>query len=95
METGEDNRTFNCEASRSLKWFISNAGVMNPVYKVSLPNPRIDGDDLPLFQVSKPSELAYKAIEKLLNRSKIHMQTFGLCFTLHMQDIKYHQKDLK
>ncbi|EIM23679.1 hypothetical protein WALSEDRAFT_59340 [Wallemia mellicola CBS 633.66] len=55
METGEDNRTFNCEASRSLKWFISNAGVMNPVYKVSLPNPRIDGDDLPLFQVSKPN----------------------------------------
>lgn len=55
LSVGKDNRTVNCEASRSLKWFISNAGVMNPVYKVSLPNPSADGDDLPLFQISKPS----------------------------------------
>ncbi|TIB17350.1 hypothetical protein E3P89_00159 [Wallemia ichthyophaga] len=55
LSLGSDNRSVSCEASRNLKWFISNAGVMNPVYKVSLPNPSLDGDDLPLFQISKPN----------------------------------------
>lgn len=42
-----------CEASRSLKWTITNTGVLTPIYKLSLPSP--DSPDLPLFQISKPN----------------------------------------
>ena len=50
---GGASRAVRCEASRNLKWTIANAGVMSPIYKLSLPSP--DGPDLPLFQVSKPN----------------------------------------
>ncbi|KAF8628392.1 hypothetical protein AX15_003916 [Amanita polypyramis BW_CC] len=46
-------RVVQCEASRNLKWTIANAGVISPIYKLSLPSP--DSPDLPLFQVSKPN----------------------------------------
>ncbi|TFK76515.1 hypothetical protein BDN72DRAFT_785487 [Pluteus cervinus] len=46
-------RVVRCEASRNLKWTIANAGVISPIYKLSLPSP--DSPDLPLFQVSKPN----------------------------------------
>ncbi|ORY41754.1 hypothetical protein BCR35DRAFT_285517 [Leucosporidium creatinivorum] len=44
-----------CEASRNLKWTISNTGIQNPVYKLTLPNPDQPQQDQPLFQVSKPN----------------------------------------
>lgn len=44
-----------CEASRNLKWSISNTGIQNPVYKLTLPNPDVPMQDQPLFQVSKPN----------------------------------------
>lgn len=46
-------RVVRCEASRNLKWSITNTGVISPIYKLSLPSP--DSPDLPLFQVSKPN----------------------------------------
>lgn len=46
-------RVVRCEASRNLKWSITNTGVISPIYKLSLPAP--DSPDLPLFQVSKPN----------------------------------------
>ena len=46
-------RVVRCEASRNLKWSITNTGVLSPIYKLSLPSP--DSPDLPLFQVSKPN----------------------------------------
>lgn len=46
-------RLVHCEASRNLKWTIANAGVISPIYKLSLPSP--DSPDLPLFQISKPN----------------------------------------
>ena len=42
-----------CEASRNLRWSISNTGIQNPVYKLTLPNPDQPQQDQPLFQVSK------------------------------------------
>lgn len=46
-------RYVRCEASRNLKWTITNTGVISPIYKLSLPSP--DSPDLPLFQISKPN----------------------------------------
>lgn len=46
-------RVVRCEASRNLKWSITNTGVISPIYKLSLPSP--DSADLPLFQISKPN----------------------------------------
>ncbi|KAI0797900.1 hypothetical protein C8Q75DRAFT_24565 [Abortiporus biennis] len=46
-------RVVRCEASRNLKWSITNTGVLSPIYKLSLPSP--DSADLPLFQISKPN----------------------------------------
>jgi hypothetical protein len=46
-------RVVRCEASRNLKWSITNTGVISPIYKLSLPSP--DSPDLPLFQISKPN----------------------------------------
>ncbi|TFY78405.1 hypothetical protein EWM64_g5603, partial [Hericium alpestre] len=46
-------RIVRCEASRNLKWSITNTGVISPIYKLSLPSP--DSPDLPLFQISKPN----------------------------------------
>lgn len=46
-------RVVRCEASRNLKWTITNTGVISPIYKLSLPSP--DSPDLPLFQISKPN----------------------------------------
>ncbi|KAG9103686.1 hypothetical protein FRC06_008937 [Ceratobasidium sp. 370] len=50
---GGTARVVRCEASRSLKWTITNTGVLSPIYKLSLPSP--DSPDLPLFQISKPN----------------------------------------
>ncbi|KDN51770.1 hypothetical protein RSAG8_00318, partial [Rhizoctonia solani AG-8 WAC10335] len=47
------SKVVRCEASRSLKWTITNTGVLSPIYKLSLPSP--DSPDLPLFQISKPN----------------------------------------
>ncbi|WFD08406.1 hypothetical protein MVES1_003778 [Malassezia vespertilionis] len=49
------DRSVFCEASRNLKWTISNAGINAPVYKLMLPNPDMPGNDQPLFQISKPN----------------------------------------
>ncbi|THG92967.1 hypothetical protein EW145_g8518, partial [Phellinidium pouzarii] len=46
-------RVVRCEASRNLKWSITNTGVIAPIYKLALPSP--DSADLPLFQISKPN----------------------------------------
>ncbi|KAI0035949.1 hypothetical protein K488DRAFT_42269, partial [Vararia minispora EC-137] len=46
-------RVVRCEASRNLKWSITNTGVISPIYKLALPSP--DSPDLPLFQISKPN----------------------------------------
>ncbi|KAL5532693.1 hypothetical protein ACEPAF_4467 [Sanghuangporus sanghuang] len=46
-------RVVRCEASRNLKWTITNTGVISPIYKLALPAP--DSADLPLFQISKPN----------------------------------------
>jgi len=50
---GGSSRVVRCEASRNLKWSITNTGVISPIYKLSLPSP--DSPDLPLFQISKPN----------------------------------------
>ncbi|KAI9510841.1 hypothetical protein F5148DRAFT_487708 [Russula earlei] len=50
---GGASRVVRCEASRNLKWSITNTGVISPIYKLSLPSP--DSPDLPLFQISKPN----------------------------------------
>ncbi|GAA5991672.1 hypothetical protein JCM11641_000949 [Rhodosporidiobolus odoratus] len=47
-----------CEASRNLRWNISQTGIQNPIYKLTLPNPDSAQDDQPLFQVSKPNPTA-------------------------------------
>ena len=47
-----------CEAARNLRWSISNTGIQNPVYKLTLPNPDQPGQEQPLFQVSKPNPVA-------------------------------------
>lgn len=47
------SKVVRCEASRNLKWSITNTGVLSPIYKLSLPSP--DSPDLPLFQISKPN----------------------------------------
>ncbi|KAH9951932.1 hypothetical protein B0H21DRAFT_714909 [Amylocystis lapponica] len=47
------SRVVRCEASRNLKWSITNTGVLSPIYKLALPSP--DSADLPLFQISKPN----------------------------------------
>ena len=49
------NRSVFCEASRNLKWTITNTGINAPVYKLTLPNPDMPGNDQPLFQISKPN----------------------------------------
>lgn len=48
-------RSVFCEASRNLKWTITNTGINAPVYKLTLPNPDMPGNDQPLFQISKPN----------------------------------------
>ncbi|OSX65074.1 hypothetical protein POSPLADRAFT_1178703 [Postia placenta MAD-698-R-SB12] len=48
-----NSRVVRCEASRNLKWSITNTGVLSPIYKLALPSP--DSADLPLFQISKPN----------------------------------------
>lgn len=50
---GAASRVVRCEASRNLKWSITNTGVISPIYKLALPSP--DSPDLPLFQISKPN----------------------------------------
>ncbi|KAF8274945.1 hypothetical protein EI94DRAFT_1559941 [Lactarius quietus] len=50
---GSSSRVVRCEASRNLKWSITNTGVISPIYKLALPSP--DSPDLPLFQISKPN----------------------------------------
>ena len=43
-----------CEASRALKWHITNTGVSTPSYRVTLPSTDpTDDEEQPLFQVSK------------------------------------------
>lgn len=49
------DRSVRCEASRNLKWSITNTGIHAPVYKLTLPNPDAPGNEQPLFQVSKPN----------------------------------------
>ncbi|EST09867.1 hypothetical protein PSEUBRA_000261 [Kalmanozyma brasiliensis GHG001] len=53
--SGHDNKTVRCEASRNLKWSITNTGINAPVYKLTLPNPDAPGHEQPLFQISKPN----------------------------------------
>lgn len=48
-------RSVFCEASRNLRWTITNTGINAPVYKLMLPNPDMPGNDQPLFQISKPN----------------------------------------
>ncbi|PWZ02780.1 hypothetical protein BCV70DRAFT_209323 [Testicularia cyperi] len=49
------DKTVRCEASRNLKWSITNTGIHAPVYKLTLPNPDAPGSEQPLFQISKPN----------------------------------------
>lgn len=49
------DRSVRCEASRNLKWSITNTGINAPVYKLTLPNPDAPGQEQPLFQISKPN----------------------------------------
>ena len=49
------DRSVRCEASRNLKWSITNTGIHAPVYKLTLPNPDAPGSEQPLFQISKPN----------------------------------------
>lgn len=51
-------KSVRCEASRNLKWSITNTGIHAPVYKLTLPNPDSPGNEQPLFQISKPNPLA-------------------------------------
>lgn len=48
-------KAVRCEASRNLKWSITNTGIHAPVYKLTLPNPDQPGNEQPLFQISKPN----------------------------------------
>ncbi|KAK0544055.1 hypothetical protein OC846_006197 [Tilletia horrida] len=52
------DRSVRCEASRNLKWSITNTGINAPVYKLTLPNPDQPGTEQPLFQISKPNPKA-------------------------------------
>ncbi|GAC73480.1 hypothetical protein PANT_9d00123 [Moesziomyces antarcticus T-34] len=52
---GHSDKTVRCEASRNLKWSITNTGIHAPVYKLTLPNPDAPGHEQPLFQISKPN----------------------------------------
>ncbi|CAO1636554.1 unnamed protein product [Sympodiomycopsis kandeliae] len=52
------DRSVRCEASRNLKWSITNTGINAPVYKLTLPNPDSPGQEQPLFQISKPNPMA-------------------------------------
>ncbi|CAO1626499.1 unnamed protein product [Jaminaea pallidilutea] len=52
------DRSVRCEASRNLKWSITNTGINAPVYKLTLPNPDAPGHEQPLFQISKPNPMA-------------------------------------
>lgn len=58
--TGGDSqdRSVRCEASRNLRWSITNTGINAPVYKLTLPNPDAPGHEQPLFQISKPNPMA-------------------------------------
>ncbi|KAI0720979.1 hypothetical protein C8T65DRAFT_631841 [Cerioporus squamosus] len=51
--SSSSSKIVRCEASRNLKWTITNTGVLSPIYKLALPSP--DSGDLPLFQISKPN----------------------------------------
>jgi hypothetical protein len=53
-DTNRD-KSVRCEASRNLKWSITNTGIHAPVYKLTLPNPDSPGNEQPLFQISKPN----------------------------------------
>lgn len=56
---GLSDRSVRCEASRNLRWSISNTGIHAPVYKLTLPNPDQPGSEQPLFQISKPNPHAH------------------------------------
>ena len=51
--SSSSSKVVRCEASRNLKWTITNTGVLTPIYKLALPS--TDSGDLPLFQISKPN----------------------------------------
>lgn len=53
---GGNANSVRCEASRNLRWSITQSGIQNPIYKLTLP-PAPDAPQLeqPLFQVSKPN----------------------------------------
>ncbi|KAL8283772.1 hypothetical protein RQP46_005204 [Phenoliferia psychrophenolica] len=53
---GGGANSVRCEASRNLKWSITQSGIQSPIYKLTLP-PAPDAPQLeqPLFQVSKPN----------------------------------------
>ncbi|KAI8998536.1 hypothetical protein BD414DRAFT_533375 [Trametes punicea] len=51
--SSSSSKVVRCEASRNLKWTITNTGVLSPIYKLALPSP--DQGELPLFQISKPN----------------------------------------
>ncbi|GAA5846146.1 hypothetical protein JCM11251_002286 [Rhodosporidiobolus azoricus] len=53
--SGGPSNYVRCEASRNLRWNISQTGIQNPIYKLTLPNPESPAEDQPLFQVSKPN----------------------------------------
>ncbi|GAA5886491.1 hypothetical protein JCM6882_001654 [Rhodosporidiobolus microsporus] len=53
--SGGSSSYVRCEASRNLRWNISQTGIQNPIYKLTLPNPDSPQENQPLFQVSKPN----------------------------------------
>ncbi|GAA6022200.1 hypothetical protein JCM10207_003940 [Rhodosporidiobolus poonsookiae] len=53
--SGGGGSHIRCEASRNLRWHISQTGIQNPIYKLTLPNPESPQEEQPLFQVSKPN----------------------------------------
>ncbi|BGP19376.1 hypothetical protein JCM10213_000613 [Rhodosporidiobolus nylandii] len=53
--SGASGNYVRCEASRNLRWHITQSGIANPIYKLTLPNPESPQEDQPLFQVSRPN----------------------------------------
>lgn len=59
LPPGRDGKVVRCEASRALKWTITNTGIAMPTYKITLPSdPDISDEDQPLFQISKTNKMA-------------------------------------
>ncbi|KAK4703306.1 hypothetical protein P7C70_g2916, partial [Phenoliferia sp. Uapishka_3] len=53
---GGGANSVRCEASRNLKWSITQSGIQSPIYKLTLPpSPDAPQQEQPLFQVSKPN----------------------------------------